>query len=1011
MSTTTFFRKRLRGGAALGVLALFGTGVVSVTGFASTAAAQTADQQNCADVNADGTCDTEQNQSVPATPAAPAAGQIDNIVVTGTRIKTPEAQNAVPVQVIGAEQLESTGTVNVQEALLQNPVFGAPTYSRNNSAFNTSSAGAATIDLRNLGIDRTLVLINGRRVVSGIPGSSAVDINMIPTAMLERVETLTSGSGSAIYGSDAVAGVVNFILKDDFEGLELGAQTGVAETGDNFTLDTHVMLGGNFADGRGNATVFFGYTEQGAAYKRNHYTEEGRSNLDSFYGDTPFERDQPFYSSYAPQGRYTAGDYTFTYGPDGQLQPCFATNAASCSNALGTGTGPNGFNRTAYRYLAVPVQRYLMNLNAHYDVTDSITAFVEGAFESTHARSEIEPFPFDTDSPTYSNGQQAIETRYNGGIVRNPFVPDAIYNAATDTDDDGLKDIFIAKRLADFGPRTSESTNNVFRMVGGLRGDISSNWSFEAFANYGESNISQTGSGQINILNYRNSQQIVPDGVGGYQCANPDAVSDGCVPVNVFGPNSFDAAAIQYLQAPQMYNAVQKQTQIGGNITGSVNSLWGANPIGLTVGTEYRRESQSSQWDALQAAGLNGGNALPPTKGSFDLYEFYGETLVPLISNSFVYDLSIRGAARYSHYSTVGNTFSWNAGAEFAPIQDIRFRGMYAVTVRAPNISELFAGRSQDFPTVTDPCVGIGATGGGALGENCRAAPGVLANIAANGTFTLTQSDIQGVTSFSGGNPNLQEEKGKTLTAGVLINPRSIDALRNLTITADYFRVKIEDAIVGTPLPFILNQCYQQGRSDYCDFIVRRSAPQGLNSAGSLDEVNTAVTNSGGLQTSGIDVTVNYVQGLDIGSDRYQATFHAAYTHLFTGYSRPLPGADKDRFGGEVGAATDRFTINTGLGNSDWKLTLNGTYVGPSYLDDQTYGYKEWKVHSEFYLGSQVRFFVTDAMEMYVGADNLLNNKPMYFGGTVDATTGQDTNTGVYDPIGRRFYAGAKLRF
>ncbi|TDN79278.1 TonB-dependent receptor plug domain-containing protein [Stakelama pacifica] len=924
MSTTTFFRKRLRGGAALGVLALFGTGVVSVTGFASTAAAQTADQQNCADVNADGTCDTEQNQSVPATPAAPAAGQIDNIVVTGTRIKTPEAQNAVPVQVIGAEQLESTGTVNVQEALLQNPVFGAPTYSRNNSAFNTSSAGAATIDLRNLGIDRTLVLINGRRVVSGIPGSSAVDINMIPTAMLERVETLTSGSGSAIYGSDAVAGVVNFILKDDFEGLELGAQTGVAETGDNFTLDTHVMLGGNFADGRGNATVFFGYTEQGAAYKRNHYTEEGRSNLDSFYGDTPFERDQPFYSSYAPQGRYTAGDYTFTYGPDGQLQPCFATNAASCSNALGTGTGPNGFNRTAYRYLAVPVQRYLMNLNAHYDVTDSITAFVEGAFESTHARSEIEPFPFDTDSPTYSNGQQAIETRYNGGIVRNPFVP---------------------------------------------------------------------------------------DGVGGYQCANPDAVSDGCVPVNVFGPNSFDAAAIQYLQAPQMYNAVQKQTQIGGNITGSVNSLWGANPIGLTVGTEYRRESQSSQWDALQAAGLNGGNALPPTKGSFDLYEFYGETLVPLISNSFVYDLSIRGAARYSHYSTVGNTFSWNAGAEFAPIQDIRFRGMYAVTVRAPNISELFAGRSQDFPTVTDPCVGIGATGGGALGENCRAAPGVLANIAANGTFTLTQSDIQGVTSFSGGNPNLQEEKGKTLTAGVLINPRSIDALRNLTITADYFRVKIEDAIVGTPLPFILNQCYQQGRSDYCDFIVRRSAPQGLNSAGSLDEVNTAVTNSGGLQTSGIDVTVNYVQGLDIGSDRYQATFHAAYTHLFTGYSRPLPGADKDRFGGEVGAATDRFTINTGLGNSDWKLTLNGTYVGPSYLDDQTYGYKEWKVHSEFYLGSQVRFFVTDAMEMYVGADNLLNNKPMYFGGTVDATTGQDTNTGVYDPIGRRFYAGAKLRF
>ena len=888
------------------------------------------------------------------TMAAPAFAQDDasvepmgnTIVVTGSRIQSTDFETVAPVQVIDEQSIEATGAVNIQETLLRNPVFGTPTLSRTNSSFNTSTTGISTIDLRNLGVDRTLVLVDGRRFVSGIPGSSAVDLNAIPTALIERVDILTSGSGSAIYGSDAVAGVMNFILKKDFEGVQLEGSAGLTEAGDSEEYTLGMLMGANFADGRGNATVYAGYSYEGEAFLRNHKTEAGPSETDSlsalYFGGEYQDPVEPFYSSYSPFGTYYTDNYAFTYAPRGILQPCTSTNGTSCSTDIGDGVGPTGFNRTFYRYLAAPTERFSLSLNANYELSDAANVFVQGTYASTSVNSNIEPFPLASDD-IWGDGQMPIETYLpDGTIFRNPYVPDAIYNDSSDTNGDGLRDLYFTKRLTDFGPRAASADRDTFRIVTGVNGEFASRWNYEVFFNYGRTTQTQLGNGQINTPNARLAAQIVPDGNGGFMCADSDAVAQGCVPTNWFGQNSITGDSLAYLAAPTTFNAKVSQIQAGAFVGGDLFSLYeGADPVQVTAGVEYRKEKSSDIWDVLSQRGLNAGNALPPTSGQFDVKEIYGEIKVPLVQDSFIYDASVRAAARYSDYSTVGGTFSWNAGGEIAPVRDVRFRAMYAETVRAPNISELYSGLSQTFPTLTDPCSGV-SQNGSALAQNCFADIGVQNNAAINGgVFTLNgTSDVQGVTGFDGGNPDLSEEKGKTFTAGVVINPVSIDALRNMSLEVDYYNVKISDAIVLTPRQFILNQCYQSGQADFCQFVTRRANAQGPYSAGSLDEVNSGPTNSGGYKVEGIDVKFLYRTDLPFIGEDAGLNFSLTYSHLLDGYLIPLTAQpeSKDNFAGEVGASKDRFTAQAFLDFGKITFAATGTYYGPAYLDDQLTG-------------------------------------------------------------------------
>ena len=605
-------------------------------------------------------------------PNEPAAGEqnMQEVVVTGSRIITPNLDSPSPVQTITSEQLEGTGTINVQEILLKNPTMGTPLFSRTNSAFLTSGAGVATVDLRNLGVERTLTLIDGRRFVSGVPGSAAVDYNTIPTQFIDRIDVLTGGA-SAVYGSDAVAGVVNIILKKNFEGIALDGQYGASAESDSEETQVGLTFGTTTADDRGNIMAHVGYTKQGAVFSR----DRTRSAIDqastgaAVTGDPEdlFDITRPFYSGFAPQGRFFTGngdENGITYDAAGNVIPW---------DQNGELTAATGFNRSAFRTIAVPVERYLFAGRGSFDFTENHGLFFEGTYASTNASSNIEPFGLAAeDIYPATGGQIPVEFEVDGTLVRNPVVPDEVFNTATDSDEDGLRDFYFAKRLSDFGPRTSDARRDTFRIVGGLQGSFSDeNWRYEAFYAYGQTKEAQTSSGQVNVLNFRNALEAIADvedvdndgNVTEAICRDANARIQGCVPVNVFGYDSFTPEAVNYIEAPGSLATFTSQRLIGANLTGSLFEM-PAGPLAVAVGIEYREETSDSEFDALTQAGLNAGNAIPPTRGEFDVGEAYLEASVPLLSDvPFADQLTLRAAVRASDYSTVGSTLSWNGGS------------------------------------------------------------------------------------------------------------------------------------------------------------------------------------------------------------------------------------------------------------------------------------------------------------------------------------------------------------
>ena len=610
--------------------------------------------------------------------------------------------------------------------------------------------------------------------------------------------------------------------------------------------------------------------------------------------------------------------------------------------------------------------------------------------------------------------------------MRNPVVPDVVFNNAGDDDGDGVPDFYFTKRLLDFGNRTLDVKRDTFRVVGGLQGSFASEkWHYEGFYSFGQTKEAQTSSGQVNVLNFRNALEAVAD-VNDVDndgdtteaiCRDPNARLQGCVPVDVFGPNSFTPQSIKYIEAPGSLATFTSQRLIGANVTGDLFDM-PAGPFAIATGLEYRKEFSSSEADALTQAGLNAGNAIPPTRGEFDVKEAYLEANVPLLAEKpFAEQLSLRAAVRASDYSTVGNTLSWNGGLEWAPIKSLRFRAIRALSTRAPNINELFSPPSQTFPSVQDPCVGVTLTGTDTVSVNCRAAPGVLANIndpnQGNGVFTLNQADFQGVSGYDRGNPDLQEEEGNSWTVGAVIQPSDISVLDHFNFTVDYYRIDITGAITLRDRNYILSQCYGGGDTSLCQFVTRRPNAVGATSAGSIEFVDSDFNNAGSEFAEGVDLTVGYSH--PVGPGKFNANL--SYTHVLNHYLVPLVGGDRDYLGGEVGDSKDRAYLTLNYSGGKFGGTVQTSYLSGASLDDQFLAQFDLPrgavgIGSKTYVDLQLTFDPSDAYQVFIGANNVFDTEPPpIITGLPGDVTGTETDAGTYDAIGRRWYAGVRMRF
>lgn len=942
---------------------------------------------------------------------------LEEVTVTGSRISQPNLSSATPVQVLNSESIELAAQVNIGDLINQLPAAGVPT-NRTNSNFANNASGLVTVDLRNLGQSRTLTLVNGRRFVAGVPGTSAVDLNAIPTALIERAELITGGA-SAVYGSDAVAGVVNFILKDDYEGFELSTRFGESDEGDADETSIDLLFGRNFDEGRGNAVINLTYTEQGSVFSRDRDRSAVDEFSEVFFGGEPFEQRRPFFSSFPPQGRFdatqTGTGSNFTFLPDGTLVPNFFTNGSEAN-----GRGPDGFNRSAFRTIAIPIDRFLVSTNVKYDFTEDTSFFFEGTYANSQSQSELEPFPLDSND-IFTDGSSGIPVRTigrDGSTVIHPFLPQEIIDAA---DGAGVENIRFRRRLVEFGPRGATNERQTFRSVIGLQGSLNETYNWDVSFNYGQSTQAQRSGGQVDITAFRSALLTERDpATGQIRCIDPIAEASGCQPLNVFGFNSISPGAIAFVSADQSRAAKVTQQVIQANLSGPLAKL-PAGDLQFAVGFEYRDEESEAINDALTVRGLNSSNAIPSVIGSFDVSEVYGELDIPLISEGFVDYAKIAIAARASDYSTVGSASTYETRFEVRPVSSLTLRGSVARAVRAPNVDELFDPGGQTFAQVQDPCNNVTASTGGVVADNCRADAGIAARIAQTGAFTLTQSELQGTTGFIGGNPDLEEEEADSITAGFVWVPEFLPESLNASITVDYFDIEVDNAIAAVSQNNTLDLCYNSVglSSPLCDNVVR--FPVGNTQQGALNEVNSGEANVASITTSGVDVAFNF--GFEIGALPGTFGITTNYTYLDEYDFVALPGEDPDNAAGEIGFAEHQWNSRLRYSTDNFLTQLEVRYIGESRIDDTFLSDEDCATidcvtDGTVYADLQARytlpqsFFGDGELEVFGGVRNLFDEEaPLLPGGLPGSDTGVATNGGTYDAIGRSFYVGAKIKF
>jgi len=914
------------------------------------------------------------------------------IIVTGSRIPTPQLEASIPIAVVSSDSIRQAGHTNLLSALRDLPLAGQSP-DRTASNFQNFGNGEATVNLRNLGDSRTLVLINGRRSV-GVPGDSAVDLNNIPTDLIDRVEIATGGT-SAVYGSDAVAGVVNIILKNRFKGLQLHAENMISSRGDGWTPLLSLLGGTEFGGGAGHVVANFTYTKANAV----------RSSARAYS-----QFDSPNPSAYSQQGVFFGNNDAYTFDQNGNVESWI-------------GAPNQGFNRASERLLAVPVERYTAALLADYDVSDTVNVYGEILYNRTKANGQIEPLAVDDGG---AQGQSVFNFDgswpFSGFTTDNPYTPAAILAS----EGPGVPLSFI-KRSTGLFDRSPHSERDYYRGVIGVKGQIAAGWNYDF--SYEHSQVrDKTTNEAILMNNYGAALQATVIG-GQIVCADPAARAAGCVPINIFdrqypysaaqlnwlttyaGGVSIPGASIGDDAGTAEYLQKNWQDVVSLSLTGSLFELPGG-PLGVALGGEYHREKVSAVFDPFTRSGWSSQQLNGNQFGKYNSKEAFIELNAPVFGgHPLVHELTIEGAARYADYSTVGGVWSYNYGATYAPTPDFRFRAKYARAVRAPNLNELYSPLANTAQQVVDPCdqtQGLGSAGPVVpIPAACLNIPGIAAYLQTNPNFSYSLAQVQTIFGLFGGNPNLKAEATNTFTAGATFTP---SFLRNFYVTADYYRIKVKNAVALIDPQNSVTQCFITGDPNFCGLVTR-------DSNGFITQVDQVYINAASYLVSGVDVQAAYSFNTHILNEDERWNLDLFYNHKFKQQQTPFAGGPvSDELGqADIYASEqlgtgfkDQFTFNLNYATGPVELHYRLKYYGPVKA---SFGATAISIPSYTYSDFQVKFDVEKRFELYAGVNNAFDKQPPFIIGGNSQWPGTNTVADTYDLFGRMFYAGVKAKF
>ena len=898
----------------------------------------------CLDADNNGVCDSDESTE-------------RSIVVTGSRIARPTLGSPVPLTSVSVSELTDTGDVSLGDALNDLPSLRS-TFSQGNSTRFIGTAGLNILDLRGLGTSRTLVLVNGKRHVTASPGDYLVDVNTIPVDLLERVDIVTGGN-SAIYGSDAVAGVVNFITKRDFEGVNLRAQGGLSSRGDRGNLFVSGTYGKNFADGRGNVAISAEYAEASPLYFTDRDKLTGAYSGRCQYQLTDDTVGEPAAGDGIPDNTFLCGIKNRSLsdgGTLGALDPAsntrqryvrfapggdiFIDTPDQSFGGVGSGNQQGGEGSTLRNtgQLAAGLKRYSVNLLAHYDVSDAFRPFVEAKYVRVDALQEGQPSFFQGSLAGFFATTQEQFDAIPELRCDNPFLTSQAFDSLSGLGVCGAAPdattFAISRFNTDFGGRGEKHRRETFRIVGGVEGTFNDDWNYELSFNYGRLDTSMKSLNNLllfdeqgNLDGFLLAIDATRNTAGQVVCrvnADADPTNDrpDCVPINVFGSGSPSAEALNFVNTTSTRDEKAEEFVALASVAGDLSQLFElpGGPIGFALGAEYREEKAYSAYDTLTASGGTFLNAIPvfdPQK--LTVKEAFGEISIPLLANMpLAEELTVSAAARVSDYNTsAGTVWAYNVQGLYAPIPDIRLRAAYARSVRTPTQSDLFSTPSQNFNQLNDPCDVLYIGNGPNRAANCAAAgiPAGFINQPARDRSTEIRS---------GGNPTLQNEIGKSLTLGAVFEP---SFLPGFNFTVDYYKIKVENLIAVLPAQTILNLCYDNASgidNQYCAVVSR--LPNGL-----FDQANGAVI-SGGInfasqKTEGVDFDLQYRRTFDNGH-RLSVRGIATYLIRLDNYTDPTSPNAPNRQMSELGDPrwSANASINYDFGAFD--LSYSVRYIG-----------------------------------------------------------------------------------